>query len=100
MIVFGLGVSIPFVVFSSNLIAVLMDRYPVTLYLGAAVLGKVGAEMVMTDPFMTRTLHPSAWIVYAAEGVAICGVLIAGRLLCNRRRRRGRVGVEVVAGKK
>jgi YjbE family integral membrane protein len=85
LIVFGLGLSIPFVVFSSNLIVVLMDRFPVTLYIGAAVLGKVGAEMVMTDPFMTRTLHPSDAITYTAEGVAICGVLVAGRLLCNRR---------------
>src|SRR5271169_557763 len=47
LIVFGLCVSIPFVVFSSNLIAVLTDRYPAILYLGAAILGKVGGEMVV-----------------------------------------------------
>jgi len=85
LIIFGLCVSIPFVVFSSNLIIALMDRYPVVVYVGAAILGKVGAEMVLTDPFVTRTLHPSAAITYVAEAVAIAGVLAVGRLLSKRR---------------
>ena len=87
LIIFGLCVSIPFVVFSSNLIAVLMDRYSVILYLGAAILGKVGGEMMVTDPFIMQTLHPSAPLTYAAEGLAIAGILIAGRLLSDRSRR-------------
>jgi YjbE family integral membrane protein len=84
LIIFGLCVSIPFVVFSSDLIAKLMDRYAVVVYLGAAILGKVGAEMMFTDPFVTRTLHPSAALTYLAEGIAIVVVLIAGRLLLKR----------------
>ena len=86
LIIFGLCMSIPFVVFSSNLIAVLMDRYPAIVYLGAAVLGKVGGEMVLTDPFVMQTLHPSLPLIYAAEGVAIAGILVAGRLLSERSR--------------
>jgi YjbE family integral membrane protein len=84
LIIFGLCVSIPFVVFSSDLIAKLMDRYAVVVYLGAAILGKVGAEMMFTDPFVTRTLHPSAALTYLVEGIAIVVVLIAGRLLLKR----------------
>jgi len=86
LIVFGLCVSIPFVVFSSNLIAVLMDRYPVIVYLGAAILGKVGGEMVVTDPFVLEKLHPSGRLTYVAEGIAIAGILVAGRLLSERSR--------------
>ena len=86
LIVFGLCVSIPFVVFSSNLIAVLMDRYPAILYLGAAILGKVGGEMVATDPFVMRALHPSVPLTYLAECLAIVGILVAGRLLSERSR--------------
>lgn len=85
LIIFGLCVSIPFVVFSSNLIAALMDRYAVIVYLGAAILGKVGAEMAFTDPFVTRVLHPSQMLIYAAEVMAIVVVLTAGRLLNQRR---------------
>ena len=86
LIIFGLCVSIPFVVFSSNLIAVLMDRYPAILYLGAAILGKVGGEMVVTDPFVMQTLHPSVPLTYVAEGLAIAGILVAGRLQSERSR--------------
>jgi YjbE family integral membrane protein len=86
LIIFGLAVSIPFVVFSSNLIAALMDRYSVIVYLGAAILGKVGGEMVFTDPFVARMLHPSALFLYAAEGLSIVGILAAGRLLSRRPR--------------
>jgi YjbE family integral membrane protein len=87
LIVFGLCVSIPFVVFSSNLIATLMDRYSAVVYLGAAVLGKVGAEMMLTDPFVVRTMHPPAELTYGAEVLAIVGILAAGRLLIERTRK-------------
>jgi YjbE family integral membrane protein len=86
LIVFGLCVSIPFVVFSSNLIATLMDRYPVVVYLGSAVLGKVGAEMMLTDPYVARTMHPTEALTYAAEVVAIIGILAAGKFLSKRKR--------------
>jgi YjbE family integral membrane protein len=81
LIIFGLCVSIPFVVFSSNLIAMLMDRYPIIICLGAIILGRVGAEMLMTDPFISRTLQPSTSAIRIAEAIAIAGILVAGKLL-------------------
>ena len=71
-------------VFSSNLIATLMDRYPAVVYLGSAILGKVGAEMMLTDPFVVRTLHPPQVLIYGAEALAIFGILTAGRFLSER----------------
>src|SRR5260370_9110392 len=70
LIILGLGLSIPFVMFSSNLLVLLMDRYPSTIYLGAPILGKVGGEMMITDPSVQRMLHPSQAMLYAAEAVA------------------------------
>jgi YjbE family integral membrane protein len=80
LIILGLGLSIPLVMFSANLIVLLMDRYPWTLYLGAAILGKVGGEMMMTDRVVVRTLHPSQTVTYIVEALAIIGILIAGRI--------------------
>jgi len=80
LIILGLGLSIPFVMFSANLIVVLMDRYPWTLYLGAAILGKVGGEMMMTDRVVVRALDPSPIATYAVEALAIVGILIVGRM--------------------
>jgi YjbE family integral membrane protein len=80
LIVFGLSLSIPFVVFSSNLLVLMMDRYPWTMYLGAAILGKVGGEMMFTDPFVVRTLHPSSTLMYAGEAIAIAGIVVVARI--------------------
>jgi len=87
LIIFGLSLSIPFIVFSSNLISILMDRYPALLYFGAAILGKVGGEMILTDPYVVRTLHPSELLTYLAEALAIAGILVVGKLLSGRRRK-------------
>jgi len=84
LIVFGLCVSIPFVVFASNLLADLMDRYPATVYLGGAILGRVGGEMILTDPFVVGILHPTDILRYVVEGVLIVAVVVAGRLLGRR----------------
>jgi YjbE family integral membrane protein len=84
LIVFGLGVSIPFVVFSSSLIAALMDRYPIVVYLGAAILGHVGGEMIMTDPFTVTALHPALPLTWGVEAAAIILILVAGRLFSRK----------------
>ena len=84
LIVFGLCVSIPFVVFASNLLADLMDRYPATIYLGGAILGRVGGEMILTDPFIVGIFHPTDTLRYVVEGVLIVAVVLAGRLLSRR----------------
>jgi YjbE family integral membrane protein len=80
LLVFGLGLSIPFVVFMSKLLSDLIERYSVLIYMGAAILGKVGGEMIMTDPVMTGMVHPGKAMIYLAEGIFAVGVIVAGRL--------------------
>jgi YjbE family integral membrane protein len=80
LLLFGLGLSIPFVVFTSKLLSDLIERYPVLIYIGAAILGKVGGEMIMTDPVMTGLVHPGKAVIYLAEGIFAVGVIVAGRL--------------------
>lgn len=58
LILFGLALSIPLVVFGSNLISKLMARYQIIVFIGAAILGKVGGEMMLTDPFVSQHLLP------------------------------------------
>jgi YjbE family integral membrane protein len=83
LIVFGLAVSIPFVVISSNLLVALMNRYPVVVYVGAGILGKVGAEMILTDPVVARMLQPSNTFLYSAEAISAAVILSIG-LFLNR----------------
>lgn len=86
LIIFGLALSIPFVVLSANLLATLMDRYPSTIYLGCGILGWVGGEMIFGDAFIKRTLNPSDIVRYSVEGVLVLALIIGGKILCDRRR--------------
>ncbi len=88
LLLFGLGLSIPFVVFTSNLLSKLMDKYPWIIYLGAAVLGRVGGEMMITDPFIVKHLHPTKIMQYGVEIFFTVGVLIAGKLWIKWKRSR------------
>ena len=80
LLIFGLGLSIPFVVFTSNFLAMLMDRYPIITYLGAAVLGRVAAEMMMTDPFVHNLLLPSKLMEYSVQAIFAVGVIVVAKL--------------------
>ena len=77
----GLGLSIPFVMFTSNLLSILMDRYPIIIYIGAALLGKVGGEMIITDGFIVDLIHPGRVTIYSVEILFAAGVIAAGKLM-------------------
>jgi len=50
LLVLGLAISIPLVVFGATLLVTLMERYPVIITIGAALIGMVAGEMLVTDP--------------------------------------------------
>jgi len=84
MIVFGLALSIPLVVSSSAFLALIMDKYPLTMYLGAGILGKVGGDMMLTDTLARKLLHPSDDLRYAVDAALIVAIIVAGQLLSRR----------------
>ncbi len=85
LLLFGLGLSIPFVVLTSGLLSRLMDRYPAIVYIGSGILGRVAGEMILTDPWVVETFHPEQWMVYAAEALGAAGVLLVGSRLLKRK---------------
>lgn len=86
LLIFGLGLSIPFVVFTSRILSTLMDRYPLIVYIGSAILGRVGGEMIFTDPWVVKTFHLPHWTVWAAEVVFAAAVIAIGWWLMHRHR--------------
>lgn len=80
LLIFGLGLSVPLVVFTSNLLSILMDKYPIIIYIGAAILGKVGGEMIITDPFTVNILNPGKLFIYSVEVIGAVGVIVVGKL--------------------
>jgi YjbE family integral membrane protein len=90
LILFGLGLSIPMVVFASTMLATLMDKYPLILYAGSAILARVGGEMMLRDAFVRKLLHPSDALRYGIEAALIVAVLATGWALCRARCREAR----------
>jgi len=80
LLLFGLALSIPLVIFTSNLLSTLMDKYPVILLIGAAILGRVGGDMIMTDPLVEKWLHPTEVAEYGVQILCAVGVIVAGKL--------------------
>jgi YjbE family integral membrane protein len=87
LIAFGLALSIPFVVLSSNLLSKLMDRFPALIYLGAGILGKVGGEMILTDALVVRMWNPGNVVRWGVEGALVIAVIVAGRMITAAGRR-------------
>jgi YjbE family integral membrane protein len=85
LVIIGLVVSVPIVVFGSTVVLKLVERFPSIIQIGAAVLAFTAAKMVVSEPLLAQffgnsatadTMHTAArWTVYA---VAVVGVLAAG----------------------
>ena len=88
LLVFGLGLSIPLVVGTSSLLSLLMDKYPIIVVIGSAVLGKVAGEMMITDPWIQKTFQIPPYAVYVVEGVFAVGVVVVGKLIMKRKKAR------------
>jgi len=80
LLLFGLGLSIPFVVFTSSLLSMLMDKYPFIIYVGAGILGKVGGEMIFTDPIVVERIQIPEVLLYGLEAFFAVGVIVIGKL--------------------
>ena len=89
LIVFGLCLSIPFVIFGASLLAKVMGRYPVLIYLGAAILGRVAGEMILTDTGVSFYLQPSNSLLYGVEAALAVGVVVTGWTINRLRKGKG-----------
>ena len=86
LLLFGLLLSIPMVVLMSTWLSTLMDRYPIILWVGAAVLGKVGGEMMITDPWVSGLLNPPKWAEYAAMAFFVIFICAFSKWVITNRR--------------
>jgi predicted tellurium resistance membrane protein TerC len=89
LLIFGLAVSIPLIVWSSQLMLKLMDRFPIIITGGAALLGWVAGSMIATDVVLKAWL--ATYLPYADKVLALVGAVLVvslGYLLARRSRSR------------
>ena len=77
LLVIGLATTIPLVVFGAALLTSLLNRFPILVYLGAALLVYLAVEMFFSDVFLHHYLEPYAsieWIIGIAAAAIFAGV--------------------------
>ena len=77
LVVIGLLVSVPIVVFGSTMVLKLVERFPLIIHAGAAVLAFTAAKMIVGEPLLDEVFDHSVarWATYVT---AVAGVLAAG----------------------
>ncbi|MEY2170285.1 MULTISPECIES: TerC family protein [unclassified Rhodanobacter] len=84
LVVLGLAVSVPLVVWGSTLILKLIERFPVIVYLGAGAIAWTAARMIAHDHLWSGWFATHAWVKYLLDATLVVGVCGGGWL---RRRR-------------
>jgi YjbE family integral membrane protein len=85
LLIVGLAISIPLVVFASTLLLNLMNRYPVIITIGAALLGWVAGEMAISDPAVKEWVDTQmSYLHYVAPALGAAGVVALGKFLAGR----------------
>jgi YjbE family integral membrane protein len=82
LLIVGLGLSIPLIIFGSTLLLKVMDRFPIIITLGAGLLGLLAGGMLVEDPAIKDSMQAAmedAHMIFEGIGVAI--VLLLGTYL-------------------
>lgn len=77
LLVLGLGISIPLIIFGSQLILTLMGRFPAIVTLGAALLGWVAGEMVIGDGAIDGWVQAHASFLHVLAPLAGAAMVVA-----------------------
>ena len=84
LLVLGLAISIPLVIFGSTLMIKLMERVPVIITLGAALIGWVGGETIVNDNLLHGYTLAHPWLHYAAAAAGALLVVAVGKWMQTR----------------
>lgn len=89
LVIFGLALSIPLIIFGANMFLALLSRYPILIWLGAAVLGYVAGELIGAEHLFDRfaIVHSTPhWEILC--GIAGALITLAIAVAAKRLRRR------------
>ena len=84
LLVLGLAISIPLVIFGSTLMIKLMERFPIIVMLGAALIGWVGGETIASDVSLRGVMAANPWLLHAAAAAGAVLVIAIGKWLSRR----------------
>jgi len=84
LLIIGLAISIPLVVFGSSMMIKMMERFPIIVVFGAGLIGWVGGETIVSDVALKEVLTANTWLHYAAAAAGAALVVGLGKFLQTR----------------
>jgi predicted tellurium resistance membrane protein TerC len=84
LLILGLAISIPLVVFGSTLLIKLMERFPAIVVVGAALIGWVAGEAIVSDSALAAWSAGRHWLHYAGPALGAAVVVLGARLFQAR----------------
>ncbi len=84
LLMLGLAISIPLVVFGSTLMIKLMERFPIIVTLGAALIGWVGGETMASDVALKEFAQANGWFHLTCATVGAILVVAVGKFMQNK----------------
>ena len=86
LVVIGLAISIPLIIYASTLLIKVMERFPIVISIGAALIGWVAGEMAWDETVIKSfTSQYPQWFEYLAAVAGAVTVVTVGKLLAKRR---------------
>jgi len=86
LVIFGLLVSVPIIVWGSTIVLKLIDRFPIVVTLGAGLLGWIAGGMLITDEILIRQFgEPSTMVKLAAEAIGAVFIVALGKWIASRK---------------
>ncbi|MFP3122156.1 TerC family protein [Ectobacillus funiculus] len=79
LVILGLIISVPIVVWGSTLILKFVERFPIIITLGAAVLAWTASKMIVEEPFL-KPYFANPIIKYGFELLVVAAIVLAGTL--------------------
>ena len=89
LLAIGLALSIPLVIFGSTLMIRLMERFPIIVTLGAALIGWVGGETIVNDVIFKDSVSAAPWLHFGCAAAGAALVIVLGKSIRAWGRRRG-----------
>jgi len=87
LLVAGLMISIPIIIWGSQFIGVLIQKYPIIITIGSAFLGWTAGEMIIGDRQLLQIVEWHSWMNMVVPSIFAVFVLIIGNSLSNKRQR-------------
>jgi YjbE family integral membrane protein len=97
LLVLGLIISMPLVIFGSALILRILNRLPILIWAGGALLGYIAGEVIVTDLAVAPWIEEYRWLDYAGPIIGAAATVAAGLAVIRHRAQRSRNKVDVIS---